>query len=834
MKRLQNSTFGMTLILSALCFLLLWSALSLAEPVDEQTARIVAANWMTQRTGVASLPQTDTQAAFADEAYYAFNTGPHGFAIVSADDVAHPVIFYSKTGRYTGENHPPQFDEMMAAVREEILNAIQMGLKPDKKTADAWTRLATPSQSVPHNPVLDAVAPLLQTTWNQGQYYNEQCPADASGPGGHAWAGCVATAVAQIMRYHARPFQGTGSRTYTHSDYGSLSANFGATTYDWASMPNSMGSSNAEVAQLLFHVGVALRMDYGPSESGAYSSDVPDALTDYFRYATNASCLQRGGYTGDWLSLMRGQINASQPMYYSGGGHAFVLDGYEGTEYFHINWGWGGLYDGYFYLDDLTPGSYSFKVNQTAVVNISPADAPGVVDSFEWDSIAGTQTVSSPFSVTITAKDNVDGTADSFTDTVELTALRTGRGETIIGTIDDVNELPWYLAFYDVRLQTIYLQSEIGAAGLITSLSLDVGMPPAATLNNWTIRMKHTALSSYSTASFEGAGWTTVYQNDETISSTSWEEFAFDSNFEYNGIDNLMIDFSFSNSAEALYGLVIVSSIPDRSVYGLSWGTNGDPLTWSGTSNPSAFIDDYVPRIKLGGSDTANTVLPATTGNFTAGVWTGDITIENEGTDIHIEASDGTGRTGNSNTFDVGDDDTPPTIQSCLRADPSPTALASMDFTITFSETVIGVGDSDFTLTTTGDVSGASVTSVSGSGTSRTVTVNAGGGNGTIRLDVDGTITDLALNALAGTYTSGEAYTIDRASVYVDPDSALEETGSPSHPFDTLAEALTLVDSGGTVYLEGGTTTTAPSPSISQSVILNRSGSGTARVEAAP
>ncbi len=114
-------------------------------------------------------------------------------------------------------------------------------------------------------------------------------------------------------------------------------------------------------------------------------------------------------------------------------------------------------------------------------------------------------------------------------------------------------------------------------------------------------------------------------------------------------------------------------------------------------------------------------------------------------------------------------DTTPPTVLSSVRLDPSPTDAESVRFRVTFSEVVTGVDTADFRLSTTGSISGASVTGVSGTGSVYTVTVSTGTGWGTLRLDIPATatITDLAGNPLSGLpYTGGEAYTVSRGEQY--------------------------------------------------------------------
>ncbi|MCD4790068.1 MAG: C10 family peptidase, partial [Bacteroidales bacterium] len=221
------------------------------------------------------------------------------------------------------------------------------------------------------------------TTWNQNWPYNELCPADGGGPGGHAYAGCVATAMAQVMKYWSNPIQGTGSHDYTHYIYGNLFADFGATTYDWANMPHSISSSNTPIATLMYHCGVAVEMSYGASGSGANLDGYHgacNALKNYFKFDLSAYHDSKYKYEDStWQNMLRNELDNGRPMLYSGmgvwTGHAWNLDGYEAVGelyHYHMNWGWGGSYNGYYYLDDLTPGSHNYFTGQEAIFNLYP------------------------------------------------------------------------------------------------------------------------------------------------------------------------------------------------------------------------------------------------------------------------------------------------------------------------------------------------------------------------------------------------------------------------------------------------------------------------------
>lgn len=228
-----------------------------------------------------------------------------------------------------------------------------------------------------------AIEPLIATRWDQSAPYNDLCP---ELNGARCVTGCVATAMAQVLNHHQWPDRGTGSHSYAwQSD--TISFNFGATTFDWANMTNTYGAEstakqNLAVATLMNACGVSVDMNYSPSESGASSTDVPQALVDYFNYDRGVYGAVRDCYGLDeWETLVYDELAAGRPVLYSGtgsaGGHEFVVDGYSDGGYFHINWGWSGTSDGYFLLTALDPpslgiggGAGGFNSNQMAIIGV--------------------------------------------------------------------------------------------------------------------------------------------------------------------------------------------------------------------------------------------------------------------------------------------------------------------------------------------------------------------------------------------------------------------------------------------------------------------------------
>ena len=159
-------------------------------------------------------------------------------------------------------------------------------------------------------------------------------------------------------------------------------------------------------------------------------------------------------------------------------------------------------------------------------------------------------------------------------------------------------DFPLHTYYEDCRTQTIYLASEIGRAGNISALALDVTTIPQQVMNDFTIRMKHTSLSVYSPASLEATGWTTVYQANEPQGTTGWRTFTFTTPFTYDGTSNLMVDISVDNATYTASGRCRVSTPGGtRSAHKARDSDQGDPLDWSGET----YVTDStnVPNLRL-------------------------------------------------------------------------------------------------------------------------------------------------------------------------------------------------------------------------------------------
>jgi len=303
---------------------------------------------------------------------YAFNRSDNGFIIVSADsDNPMPLLGYSDNGAIDPDNMPPAMIwwlDLLSQSRPAQVNAPQREARQE-------------------------IAPILTTQWGQGNPYNLDCPKLGIT---RTPTGCVATAAAQIMKHWNHPAKGTGSITYTW-DAGKkdITYNFGNTTFEWDQMIDNYqtGGTTAQraaVAELMYAVGCAAQMQYTTQASGAVDFIAGAGLVEYLGYDKALVVAMRDTYAYDaWKELIYNELKSGRPILYSGtgnlGGHAFVCDGYRylsDADMFHINWGWDGMSDGYFQLNDLSPeelgtggGGGNFNYAQSAFIGMKPAVA---------------------------------------------------------------------------------------------------------------------------------------------------------------------------------------------------------------------------------------------------------------------------------------------------------------------------------------------------------------------------------------------------------------------------------------------------------------------------
>ncbi len=322
--------------------------------------------------------------------YHVFNYSGGGFVVVAADDAVVPVLAESDQGFIEQNLSNPSAKYWFECYSKEIEQIIQSNTD-NTITLEQWNhirnrefdQLATKS-----GPLQTTIGPLLTTIWDQGQWYNNYCPSEAGGPGGHVWAGCVATAMSQIMKYYNFPEQGVLSHSYSSPVYGPLSVNFAEATYNWAAMGSTANSTSyQDIATLLYHAGVSVNMNYNINGSGASDQDACWALATYFNYTQSGlGVALKSGYTDtEWKELLKADLNASRPVFYSGddsslGGHAWVCDGWNwANDMFHMNWGWSGLSDGWYFIGSLNTFNGRYNINNAIVTGIKPGNADMIV-----------------------------------------------------------------------------------------------------------------------------------------------------------------------------------------------------------------------------------------------------------------------------------------------------------------------------------------------------------------------------------------------------------------------------------------------------------------------
>lgn len=393
----------------ALFYALLTVAMVLANPIDKQQARRLAAQFAESRGAQLKgepLRAPGRTTATEQQPLYVFNTdGNQGFVIVSGDDRAETILGYTEQGQYDEETLPENFRWWLEMTAKEI----------EALSLQGEAQREAPARQVKTH---RAITPLLVTEWNQGSateegyIYNTLCPTIN---GKHCITGCVATAGAQIMYYYQWPKKATSvvpgyTTEYSQAD---TSADLPAVTFKWADMKPvytsaDKGTPAAEaVARLMLYCGYAANMWYGLGASSAATSTLARGMAEYFDYDPNTfRTVYRDTYSiEEWDELIYQELAASRPIVYSGssftGGHAFICDGYDGEGMYHFNWGWGGSYNGFFTLQATNPYSQGestregYVFQQYVTIGIQPntgtgaPDDPNRDDEWEEETIEG-------------------------------------------------------------------------------------------------------------------------------------------------------------------------------------------------------------------------------------------------------------------------------------------------------------------------------------------------------------------------------------------------------------------------------------------------------------
>lgn len=360
---MDKSFFPKTL--TALFFLFFVSVVY-ADSLDEEEARYAAAQFFNPSSQSSRLRakglQFELRSNGHEDGYYIFDRPEGGTVFVADDDaIGRAVLGYTDEGTFDAENLPIGLQDWLK----------QVGVLMDAVHEGKINRAKAPNKA--RQIVVDA---LIKTKWNQGVPFNNLCPML---DGKRCITGCVATAMAQVMKYWRWPTHGYGSVTYTDTDgcKQELSQDFSTHNYNWDNMLDTYTTGNYSTAQanavatLMRDCGYAVHMQYTPSGSGAFLS--PVVLANHFHY--NAASKERICYVYPeevWHEFIRQDLLAKRPVIYGGqskvGGHMFILDGFDVDGYYHVNWGWGGKDNGWFILTNLN----GYNIDQYMINELMP------------------------------------------------------------------------------------------------------------------------------------------------------------------------------------------------------------------------------------------------------------------------------------------------------------------------------------------------------------------------------------------------------------------------------------------------------------------------------
>jgi len=332
--------------------------------------------------------------------YYIINRKSGGFVLIAGDDAIDPVLGYSLKGHFRTNNMPDNLSSWLTSLEKDVLQVRKLGVASGKVTNPSIKRAGVSTKAGSAN--------LIETAeWDQTAPYNDLCTLSN---GKNALTGCVATAIAIVLRHNAYPEHGTGNLpSYTTSTNKYYIAGYSIDDhyYDWDSMPLKSADVKAasddakyQIAQLIHDCGVMVGMDYSVSGSGAHTPRAVTELAKHMGYSAAAQVYPKATYTAsEWITLLKSEIDQNRPMIYTGqddnyGGHAFVVDGYDEDGYIHVNWGWSGECNGYFNLE-LAVSGYRFSESQSAIIGLVPdPDGTGVGTSNLILSGAGIQITS--------------------------------------------------------------------------------------------------------------------------------------------------------------------------------------------------------------------------------------------------------------------------------------------------------------------------------------------------------------------------------------------------------------------------------------------------------
>lgn len=377
-----------------------------ANTVPVEDAVKVSKNFLSERIGstkAQSKTLTLVHTEYAEDGtplYYRFQVDNKGYVIVSATDLEIPILAYSLEGNYDARTGAVYLCDKYKAHLTQLLQNPKADMEANKN----WEYYLNDHFQIRDRKGAPAVEPLITTQWTQETYYNTYCPVNPNA--NYDWdkrtpVGCVALSMANIMYYYRYPSSGFGGVTYIPKEYddnGNLiytypvqSVNFGSSYYDYNAMTNSLDQYDGELAELIYHCGVSVRMGYGAEGSASQSEKALESLQNFFHYSPLAQfkniddIVTSGSLLYKWVDMIKEEIDARRPVFFSGanqnaGGHAWIIDGYttiDSATYFHVNWGWAGEGNGFFLINNQNTASYgnfNMSGSESVMVNLYPGD----------------------------------------------------------------------------------------------------------------------------------------------------------------------------------------------------------------------------------------------------------------------------------------------------------------------------------------------------------------------------------------------------------------------------------------------------------------------------
>lgn len=336
-----------------------------------------------------------TKTENGEASVYVFTSTQGGYFMVAANDaVPQRLLAYSENGRFDAKNIPANVALWLSRYSSEVAYAAEhendedYTANPMSATIQAdmadMNEIGDDDEESGCEGEYDCIKPLVTSRWGQMAPYNALCPVV---DGVQCPTGCVATAMAQVMNYYQYPQHGTGSVSFTNVGQ-KLTCDLENTFFNWSVLQNGdegrISSSNIEaskaVSTLMYACGTSVGMSYRPTGSSSSIEKGMKALVKNFGYSKSISFVKREYYEDiDWEHMILDELVEGRPVIYAAtsavdGGHAFICDGYDCNGYFHINWGWGGAYEGYFLLSALDPkaNNQGFQYNEAAVIGIRP------------------------------------------------------------------------------------------------------------------------------------------------------------------------------------------------------------------------------------------------------------------------------------------------------------------------------------------------------------------------------------------------------------------------------------------------------------------------------